>query len=203
MPMIPGQGSVGLRARQIADGMAQHGRALDLSEAPPPGGLQLNIAVERMSDDLVQTLRSTQIRSTQPSYHAQPYSAKGFDEFGSASLLAGATFTNIVTFVVPQNHIAVLKGFGQDADDLGAFSDLIWRITVDGVPQQPYTALAYQISTLAVLRECQIIVSGGTIALQARNPGAVTWVPTGCLKGWYWVPSQRGADGSFLATITD
>jgi hypothetical protein len=161
--------------------------------------------LEKDIQTLLKLMRKTQLHVMQPAYIEPPFRAKGIDDFGTITATAGSAFTQIVAFTVPRNFFGVIRGWGQDLDDLTGFDgDTTWRIVVNGAAVRPYDLVTRQIGTVIHPRDCMIPVQAGEVVeLQVANAGAGDYEATGFLKGWYWPAKLTGSTGGFADTLTD
>ena len=112
---------------------------------------------------------------------------RDFDEIAEATLAQSTSFSDIVTFTVPNGCEAWLNAWGQDVAVSTAYQDVRWRIVVNGEVRLSYPALL-QVGTILAsgLRSCSVFAAGGAkIALQGANANVTSRVVRGCLKGLY------------------
>jgi len=119
---------------------------------------------------------------------------KWFDKIAKATLTAGgetAGWSTVVSFVVPDNTVGVLRWFGMAADDPAAWDYVEWSLELDNAAIiGDYAAIDYPVGGLSAsdLNEVLFSARGGqTFALKARNTHTSTnYVVYGRMKGfWY------------------
>jgi hypothetical protein len=154
---------------------------------------------------LIDAMRATQLHTMPPAYIEPPFRSKGFDDFGTVTAGAASAFQTIVTVRIQRNFFGVIRGWGQDLDDLTGFDgDTTWRILVNGAAVRPYDLVTRQLGTVLNPRSCMIPVQAGEVAqLQVANAGAGAYEATGYLKGWVWPAKLTGSTGGFADTLTD
>jgi len=149
------------------------------------------------------TFRNFQLHVRLPSHIQPPLRARTIDVFPSAvvNLPAGGydagAWVNVTTFQVPLSNRGVITGLGQTAESVVAWSNIAWRITVDGVPYQPYNDFRIQIGEL--LHPTTIgpinLRARQTVTLQAASLAAGTaYNVLGRLYGWHYETRAEQGD---------
>jgi len=94
----------------------------------------------------------------------------------------------------------VLKEFAQALLDPADWEFITWRVTVGGVPVDPWTGFSCQIGSMMTPRKMQIILPPeSVVALEARSTAAHGDVlkGVGMLSGWFWpMPSDGDIDNA-------
>ena len=153
-----------------------------------------------LSRFLEETFRNFQVTARPPSHIAPPFNSTPIDSYpsGVVAIPGGVTtFTTVTSFQVPATRTrGEIVSAGQSAESAAAFSDLAWRITVNGTPFPPWNDIRIQLWEMAPpTKLCSAIhlLGGETIALQARSLSANSHSVLGRLCGWhYQVRSEAG-----------
>jgi len=159
---------------------------------------------------LEQTLRGFQLTARRPSHIDPPFTAKAIDVFpggtGVVAIPAGGAFTTVTSFQIPGIHQrGIITAAGQSAESVAAWGDLIWRITLDGIPLPPWDDVRIQLWEIVpptpLFTPIQPL-SGQTVALQAATIVGGPYNVSGRLTGWYY-PVRSEAGNSIRSTLVD
>lgn len=121
-----------------------------------------------------------------PYYHLPPYHARFFDSVDRRTVAANTTEV-ILTTTIPFAN-AVLRWFGNDVEDSGAWGNLTWRILINRQPASCWDNVTRQLGTIAaptpVFLNLQL---SDVITIGVINASLTTgYVALTRIKGWYW-----------------
>lgn len=191
-------GDTGKGSRVEAYGIPQ-GRVLEGMKPPegcPPW--MTPDCLNLISRFLEQTFRNFQTNVRPPSHIEPPFTSRPIDAFPAAIVaIPGVAFVDVVAFRVPfSRRRGEIHFAGQSAESAAAFSDLAWRILVNGIPLDPWQDVRIQLWAMVPPTQlCSPIhlVAGDRIVLQARSISGAAHSVLGRLCGWhYQVRSESG-----------
>lgn len=172
-----------------------------------PEWLQSDDCLLLISRLLEETFRNFQTNIRPPSHIAPPFTALPIDAFPLSVVVipAAATFTTVTSFRVPRvRYRGEIWFAGQSAESAAAFSDLAWRITVNGIPIAPWIDVRIQIWEMVpptMLCAPIHLRAGDLVALEARGlVGAHTVL--GRLCGWFYKVRSEAGD-EVKSTLVD
>lgn len=98
----------------------------------------------------------------------------------------------LIEFEIPRGMAGVIKGFGQEVDSSSSFDDVIWKITLNDVPDPAYGSVVGKISSIETPRETFIMLRDSIkVKLTATSTKEGVKVK-GCLTGWRWSLDHNG-----------
>jgi hypothetical protein len=157
---------------------------------------------------LEETFRNFSVTMRPPSFSRPPFVGRPIDIFGRKVLVGGGsagTFQSIVCYRVPLGHRANIVAAGHMAPSAAAWSDLAWRITVNGTPKVPWNDIRIQIWELVPATKLPSGIGlreGDQVCLQAASLSAAVYEVSGRLCGWnYDVRSETGDE--IRSTLVD
>lgn len=160
-------------------------------------------AAEVVSYIMEQTFRNFQLTARAPSHINPPFSATCIEAFGSLNV--PLVFVDVVTFTMPGRSRGVIFSIGQQLETAGAFADVEWRVTVNGIPLSQYAAFSYQLSSIPnVSPLCSPINlrGGDVVKVQARGIVLLTHTASARLFGWSY-PVRVEMDHQIGSTLVD
>lgn len=158
---------------------------------------------------LEQTFRNFQLGARPPSHIEPPFVADCIDVFTKVAIAAvpsGAPpFVNVACFQVPESRRrGEIVCAGHAVDNPLSWSDLEWRITINGTPIDHYRSILFQIFNWLPLSKICLphMVSSDTICLQAKSISGAAHVVYGRLFGWHY-PVRAESGSRIASTIVD
>ena len=155
-----------------------------------------------LSRFLEQTFRNFQFTFRKPSLVQAPFIGRCINPAAGLVTIPGGAygpgvFTTVVCHVVPANRFrAVITRIGQAAESAAAFSDLAWRITVNGQPLPPWDDIRIQLWRMVPPTEVEggiSLLGADEICIEARSLSATDHTVSAQLLGWeFEVRSEMG-----------
>lgn len=111
-----------------------------------------------------------------------------FDFYGSVTVNAGVQNANVISWTVPsQVKQGYLTQLGHDIDDVTAWANTVWTITVNGVPARYYAIIQDQLAEFVDPKDlAPIVIRGGdVVAVIVDNNTANPRLYGARLKGFY------------------
>ena len=150
---------------------------------------------------LEETFRNFQLNRTAPALVQAPFAIHCIHRFATILISGGAyesgVFTDVVCYRLPRTRFrGIVNRIGQAAESAAAFSDLAWRITVNGRPVAPWTDVRIQLwKMIPPTQMCPgvSLVANDLICIQARSLSPADHTVTAQFLGWeFFVRSEIG-----------
>lgn len=158
---------------------------------------------------LEQTFRNFQLAARPPSHIGPPFVASAIDVFSKVTIPATPTGTppwvNVVCFQVPQSRRrGEIVCAGHAVENPTSWSDLEWRLTLNGTPIDGYQSILFQVFQWLPLSKVGLphMVSDDKICFQARSISGAAHVTWARLFGWHY-PVRAESGARIASTIVD
>ena len=158
---------------------------------------------------LEQTFRNFQLAARPPSHIEPPFVAECIDVFAKKLIPATPTgvpgFVDVVCFQVPDSRRrGEIVCAGHAVDNPLSWSDLEWRLTLNGDPIDHYRSILFQLFNWVPLSKICLphMISLDTICFQARSISGAPHVVYTRLYGWHY-PVRAESGSRIASTIVD
>lgn len=123
-----------------------------------------------------------------PRLHYMPIGGVWFDKDESLAVTASMDWTDIINLQIPSGMEGVIKSIGQDGDLVEIFTDVRWRVLINGGAARDWGNVEFQRGTIPLPTPTTIpFQHGSLIQVQASNTSAAnTYTAYARLIGWYW-----------------
>lgn len=119
-----------------------------------------------------------------PPHIEPPSGAFHFDEISAITLIGAGGSATLVVVDIPQGYEAVIRTFGQLADD---FSIASWGFRLNAAPKRPFPDLRAQVGTLLVPTNVFVeLMPADVFSVIVTNIGAIGVTVAARVAGWFW-----------------
>lgn len=158
---------------------------------------------------LEETFRNFSVTVKPPSHIEPPFRARPIAKINIVTVVGGmyapGVFTKIVCYQVQKKWRGCLVAFGQELENLAAWSDVEWRLTVNNQAYDPYMAIRFQLFPIMIKHAMPAPVnlrSWDLVCVEARSLSPASHDVTASLCGWEY-PVRAEVGDTIGSTLND
>lgn len=153
----------------------------------------------QLFEDLYILLQRGEFRVKSPNWIEPPITSEMLDLVNEVAIAVGATNTDIVTYTMPDRHIASLLSFGHGLTVAAEWDNVIWNIFINNRQVRTYSDFRMQRGTVSAptpLPRPITLKGRDIIRVTARTAGAAVSA-SARLPGFIIAPKTITQDGSY------